>query len=91
MCGDSLKAAAAAAMHSLWESWLAWKDAEEATIAGIKVQRCTTDAALKVVSKLANYLGNLRFRQSVPRAAITDELQCTPRPALAQSRLHCPR
>ena len=36
MCGDGLKAAAAAAMHSLWESWLAWKDAEEATIAGIE-------------------------------------------------------
>ena len=78
MCGDRLKAAAAVAMHTLWESWLAWKDAEEATIAGIKVLCCTTDVALKGVSKLANYPGNLLFRHNSPRAAITDELQCIP-------------
>ena len=78
MCGDNLKAAVVAAMHSLWESWLAWKDAEEATIAGIKVLCCATDVALKGVAKLANYLANLLFRHKSLDAAVSDELQRQP-------------
>ena len=69
-------------MHSLWESWLAWKDAEEATIAGIKVLCCTTDVALKGVSNRTNYPANLLFRHNSPDAAITDELQRTPEESL---------
>ena len=55
---------------------------QEATVTGIKVLYCTVDVALKGVSKLANYLANLLFRHSPPKAAILDELQRTPRDSL---------
>ena len=34
--GDTLKTRSVVAMHTLWESFLAWQDAQEATIANIK-------------------------------------------------------
>ena len=56
--GDTLKRKAALAMNTLWEAFLAWKSAEETTIATIKVLCCTVDVALKGVAKQANYLAN---------------------------------
>ena len=61
--GDTLKRCDATAMNTLWEVFLAWKDAEETTVAGIKVLCCTVDVALKGVARQANYLANLLFRQ----------------------------
>ena len=58
------------------------RGAEEATIAGIKVLRCTTDAALEGVAKLANYFANLLFRHKSPDAALLDELQRQPQESL---------
>ena len=75
--GDILKGRTAIAMNTLWDAFLAWKDAEEATIAAIKVLCCTVDVALKGVARQANYLANL-FRHSSPSVAITDELQPPP-------------
>jgi hypothetical protein len=54
------------------------ENADEETIATINVLCCTVDVALKGVAKHANYLANLLFRHSSPRAAIMDELQRTP-------------
>ena len=62
--GDILKGRAAIAMQTLWEALLSWKNAEEATIASIKVLCCTVDVALKGVAKQVNYLANLLFRHS---------------------------
>ncbi|MFM7979801.1 MAG: hypothetical protein ACKPKO_10835, partial [Candidatus Fonsibacter sp.] len=56
--GDTLKGKAAMAMNTLWEALLAWKSAEEATTATIKVLCCAVDVALKGVAKQANYLAN---------------------------------
>ena len=72
--GDIMKDRAAIAMHTLWAAFLAWKDAEEATIATINVLCCTVDVALKGVARQANYAANLLFRHNSPKAAITDEL-----------------
>ena len=66
------------ATGTLWEAFLARKNAEEATIATIKVLCCSVDVALKGVAKKANYSANLLFRHSSPRAAITDELRRPP-------------
>ena len=66
-------------MHTIWDAFLAWKDAKEATIAAIKVLCCTVDVALKSVAKQAHYPANLLFRHNSPKAAITDELQRTPK------------
>ena len=38
--GDTLKRKAALAMNTLWEAFLAWKSAEETTIATIKKPLC---------------------------------------------------
>ena len=65
-------------MNTIWDAFLAWKDAEEATIAAIKVLCCTVEVALKGVARQANYPANLLFPHKSPRAAITDELQRTP-------------
>jgi hypothetical protein len=73
--GDTLKRKAALAMNTLWEAFLAWKSAEETTIATIKVLCCTVDVALKGVAGQANYPANLLFRHNKPRAVIMDELQ----------------
>ena len=54
-------------MNTLWDAFLAWKSAEEATIAAIKVLCCTVDVALKGVAKQANYPANQLFRHSKPR------------------------
>ena len=67
-------------MNTLWDAFLAWKSAEEATIATIKVLCCTVDVAFKGIAKQANYLANLLFRHSKPRVVIMDELQRTPPP-----------
>ena len=76
--GDVLKGRAAIAMNTLWDAFLAWKDAEEATIAAIKVLCCTVVMALKGVDRQANYPANLLFRQSSPKAAIMDKAHRTP-------------
>ena len=65
------------AMNTLWEALLAWKSAEEATIATIKAFAAPW-MALKGVAKQANYPANLLFRHNKPRAVVTDELQRTP-------------
>jgi hypothetical protein len=65
-------------MDALWDSFLAWKAAEEAAIAAIKVLCCTVDVALKGFAKLANYPAKLLFRQRPARGAILDELQRVP-------------
>ena len=54
---DQLKSLAALAMRALWDSFLAWKDAEETVIANVKVLCCTVDVALKGFAKQANYPG----------------------------------
>ena len=77
--GDILQGRVAIAMQTLWDAFLAWQSAEEATIATIKVLRCTVDVAPKGVAKQANYSANLLFRHSSPSAAMTDELQRTPK------------
>ncbi len=84
--GDIPKGRAAIAMQTLWDAFLAWKNAEEATIATIKVLCCTVDVALKGVAEQANYPANLLFRHNSPKAAITDELQRTP-PLFKQKRV----
>ena len=76
--GDTLKRCAATAINMLWEAFLAWKDAEETTVAGINVLCCTVDVARKGVAGQANYPANLLFCQRSPRAVIMDELQRTP-------------
>ncbi len=68
--GDTLKVHAALAMDALWDSFLAWKAAEEAAIAAVKVLCCTVDVALKGFAKLANYPAKLLFRQRPARGAI---------------------
>ena len=67
-------------MKALWDALLAWKHAEEATIAAIKVLRCTVDVAPKGVARQANRLAHLLFRHNSPGAAIMDDLQRTPPP-----------
>ena len=67
------------ATNTLWEAFLAWKSAEEAAIATIKVLCCTVDVALMGVAKQANYLAILLLRHNKPRVVVTDELQRTPK------------
>ncbi len=61
-------------MNMLSDAFLAWKSAEEATMATIKALCCTVDVAPKGVAGQANYPANLLFRHNKPRAVIMDEL-----------------
>jgi hypothetical protein len=82
--GDTLQRKAALAMNTLWEAFLAWKSAEETTIATIKVLCCTVDVALKGVARQAHYPANLLFRHNKPRAVVMDELQRTPQESFVE-------
>jgi hypothetical protein len=75
-------------MTLLWNSFLAWKRAEEEAIAHVKVLCCTVDVALKGFAKQANYPAKLLFRLRRARAAVLDELQRIPEVSLIGVAAH---